>query len=427
MSNPLVAADVRVDAEGPDAVLSCAVRGAGGDLPPRLWLRVPAADRALLSLSADAFLPVLLVAAMQRRQRLVLEGPVSPALLAGARRVMAIFERWSERAGEALGAIEIVATPAAPGARGEAAAAFFSAGVDSFYTLLSNHARYPVGDSRLITHLVVMQGYDLRLDQDAIYGRLLQDAGEVAGVLDKRVVPVRTNIRAALESVHWNRYGYGTMLTSVGHALSAGVHTVYVPSSGRPFPELAGHDVSSTPELCAWWSTETLEFVYHPVHLTRTEKIRFLARSPLALAKLRVCWENRDGAYNCGRCEKCLRTMVELALCGVLAQSGQFPPALDLARIEALSVPPRIQAYWRRLLEASERSPEHAALAAALRRPLERLVWGESRMGRMDRRLSATLARLGLTGARARRLDDRLLGGGVAALLRRLQRRAFGS
>ena len=44
----------------------------------------------------------------------------------------------------------------------------------------------------------------------------------------------------------------------------------------------------------------------------RCDKLRRLAESAPALKGLRVCWQ--DAGFNCGRCEKCLRTMIALHL-----------------------------------------------------------------------------------------------------------------
>lgn len=47
--------------------------------------------------------------------------------------------------------------------------------------------------------------------------------------------------------------------------------------------------------------------------LTRQEKIKFLKNSTNCMSYLRVCWSQHD-EYNCGYCEKCLRTIVGLIL-----------------------------------------------------------------------------------------------------------------
>src|SRR5262249_59102310 len=57
-----------------------------------------------------------------------------------------------------------------------------------------------------------------------------------------------------------------------------------------------------------------------------------------APGSLRVCWENPDGAYNCGRCEKCLRTMINLLIAGALDRCPTFPLPLDPVRVADLDI-----------------------------------------------------------------------------------------
>ena len=51
------------------------------------------------------------------------------------------------------------------------------------------------------------------------------------------------------------------------------------------------------------------------------------------MQNLRVCWRNPDGAYNCGQCDKCLRTMVNLYLADALGRCTTLPAQLDLKQI----------------------------------------------------------------------------------------------
>jgi len=45
---------------------------------------------------------------------------------------------------------------------------------------------------------------------------------------------------------------------------------------------------------------------------------------------LRVCYKNTKGTYNCGTCDKCLRTMTNLYIAGALEKAETFPHQLDL-------------------------------------------------------------------------------------------------
>jgi hypothetical protein len=74
----------------------------------------------------------------------------------------------------------------------------------------------------------------------------------------------------------------------------------------------------SHPQTDHLWSTESSHLVHDGV-IRRSEKIRLIGQTPNALRGLRVCWQ--DTAYNCGICEKCLRTRLSLRLLGLKSES----------------------------------------------------------------------------------------------------------
>lgn len=53
---------------------------------------------------------------------------------------------------------------------------------------------------------------------------------------------------------------------------------------------------------------------------------------------LRVCYLNRKNKFNCGVCEKCLRTMVALKVCGNLEKFKTFPTKIDLNILSKLKI-----------------------------------------------------------------------------------------
>jgi hypothetical protein len=108
----------------------------------------------------------------------------------------------------------------------------------------------------------------------------------------------------------------------------------------------------------------------------RLDKIRRLAREPLAERHLRVCRDYRASELNCARCEKCLRTMTALAGLGALDRftcfAAGFPLAQRLAELER--VPRNLYGVWEHLLglelEPAVRRRVAAFLPATRRGPL---------------------------------------------------------
>jgi hypothetical protein len=238
------------------------------------------------------------------------------------------------------------------------------------------------------------------------------------------VVPLATNARDFLRPFDWDRYGFGLMQAAVTAALAEALHTMFVPSGGRPFAEMAVKPFSGGPEVLAHWSSGPVEIVYDPLHVTRAEKIRYLASSPLALAHLRVCWENRDGRYNCGRCEKCLRTMLSLRVAGGLGRCATLPARIDPLALLALHAPPKERRYWHLVIAELRGAGVEPELVEAVEQMLRRSQWSESRMGRIDVAISHGLRAVGLSASRLAALDRRLLGAAATRSLRALQRAA---
>jgi hypothetical protein len=292
-------------------------------------------------------------------------------LLSGVARVQDLYLDWARTTGERLERVEVTAPATARSRQGSSSAAFFSGGVDSFYTLLRNVQRYPASDARSIQHLVLVHGFDVGLDDSGLFAQVEREARRAADRFGRNLLTVATNARAVTGGVDWGRYGHGAALAAVGLALAPMVHTVFIPSTAA-FSELKPW--GSHPALDPLWSTEQLEFVHDGAEAMRHEKIRFVASSASALESLRVCWENRDGAYNCGRCEKCLRTMLELRLCGALDRADRFPRKIAAIDVQDVIIPENCRKYWHRILDhrAELGSPE---LVNAIEAALARRSW----------------------------------------------------
>lgn len=340
----IIARDIRVDGDGATTLFSCEVAADGAGLPSRLWFRFPSDVAPLIDPGGSAFVPILVLVAMRLHQDLHIEGEVSPELLRSVPRLMAIYADWS-RDFEPLWRVKVTAATAANPPRGNSAAAFFSCGLDSTFTLLKNVKRYPPGDARLLSHLLIVHGFDVHIDDELLFEQLLERGRRVADAYGKRLVPVATNAReGGFRCVDWQHYGHGPGLASVGLALGRGFHTIYIPATDDA---LHLDPWGSHPAVDPLWSTETVEFVHDGLEARRVDKVRYISQVPLFLSTLRVCMSGRRGVYNCGECVKCLRGMVEFDLLGTLHRSETFPTRLDLGDVTNLAIPAdRTRRYW---------------------------------------------------------------------------------
>jgi hypothetical protein len=122
------------------------------------------------------------------------------------------------------------------------------------------------------------------------------------------------------------------MLVAVGLALRPFFDRLIIPAS---WSAKTTYPIASHPMMEPAWSTDTLRLELHGFATDRLGKIRYLAASaPEAFSRMNVCVDHRDrreGRLNCGRCVKCVRTMLELRVCGVSGYEALFRDPIDLS------------------------------------------------------------------------------------------------
>jgi len=181
---------------------------------------------------------------------------------------------------------------------------FFSGGVDSLYSYERNAAE--------ITHLILCLGLDMGFDEMERWNRTVEFVSDVADARGKGLVLVKTNAKAPLR-MPGRADGHGARLSST--AMAAGFGTLIIPASNS-LDQLAPW--GSHPMLDPLFSNGVTE-VIHDSPIPRSAKTKALVEGGVDLDALRVC--NVRSLYNCGECEKCLRTRFVMTLLGVESQS----------------------------------------------------------------------------------------------------------
>lgn len=293
------------------------------------WFDVPDAHAAELSTSGNPWLACLLPLAAHTGERLRVPVGVDRALLENAERLMRIWHTWYPEL--TVSPIEADAVGCALDVRPARAAAFFSGGVDSFFTAVRQRDVAPPAERAPIDDLITVWGFDVPLDRGDAFARLRDRHEVIAQELGKQFIDVATNLRSTRWSAaQWSSLAHGAGLASVALSLERRFYTVYVAGSGsyrtpRPW---GSHAV--TDPLFSSWNTA---IVFDAAAYLRTEKIERLAECPTALRALRVCYE-LSSDENCGVCNKCQRTMLTLELCGALERCATFPSTrIDLRRL----------------------------------------------------------------------------------------------
>ena len=310
----------------------------------------------------DAVVPMGLFAAMAHRLPFSVEKPIDEHLAEDAVIAMDLAAEWWARD---LAAVPLdfpirIHTPGKPG-RGKAA--FFTGGIDSWHTLLAHE--------REISHLIYVHGFDVpgqTVEEQAMVGRRVRDAVAARGF---ELHEIHTNHRESGEELVGNfAFSHGAMLAAVGLMLANTMDTVFVASS-NPYSQMFPH--GSTWMLDPLWSTNQVRIRYDAAEQWRSAKaVGFAREHPDLLPHVIVCWDGYLKGKNCGRCEKCLRTMMSLHFAGIDDLSPAFGADLEPSAVEAI----RFSGGWmpetyERILESARAhrpdSPILPALETCLR------------------------------------------------------------
>lgn len=328
----MIIKDAKVHRSGAATVLSakCKIRKVGWD---QVYFSLDTSAPAdYVHDDASPFAAALLLPSMKQGNDLIIDGGISEQLYKGMQAIMQEVLRWD------IGLRPINIEPAALVAdppRPQRSASFFSGGVDSFYTYLK-HKADPAEDR--IDGLILISGFDINRHNVMLWDRAVENIKAVSRADNVELLVVRSNIQDLVEPVLLWDYSHGGCMAAVGLFLRAAFHQIYIPSTHSVAEQIPW---GSNLALDEHWSTEGTTFIHDGTEATRLEKvISQIARSPLALEHLRVCFANEKGAYNCGRCDKCLRTMINLFVAGALEKSGTFPHYVDPQLVAAVPTIP---------------------------------------------------------------------------------------
>jgi hypothetical protein len=342
------------------ATVGARVRPRGATQPLDLWYRFEGLDEPPDGI-AEAAAVGLVVPCMFEREPLSMPGAISPTLVANIAEAQRILAGWYEQ----LEPVEVRPSGIKndDAAQASGVVCCFSGGVDSWYSLLKHEAR--------VSHLLLIRGFDVGLKNDALWHSARDLAATVAERLGKRLVTCETNLREiadkrrctwgrSFEGDFWGECLHGAALASVALLLRRTNGEMIVPATHtraqlKPW--------GSSPLLDPWWSDGRVRITHDGCEATRVDKVRRLARSDVAVETLRVCYHDTPD-INCGHCEKCLRTMMALRLCGALARARTFPRTLSMAELRALVIPRYVRHHYLLLRDEARRAGDDELLEA---------------------------------------------------------------
>jgi len=320
---------------------------------------------AVLTENIESFLASAILPCMKTGGgNLVVDGEVSRTFLTSLSTIQDIYCLWDEslRRVTIKNAKAIQRSPSTKKRVG----VFFSGGVDSFYTFLKHQNE--------ITDLIFVHGLDIKLTDTSLLEKASNKICAVASAFGVNIIEVETNIRELLDSyVDWGFLGHGATLAAIGHLFYPEFHRIYIAAT-HTYADL--FPWGSHPVLDHLWSSEVLEFVHDGCEATRVKKVTLISKYDIALQALRVCWKNPNSAYNCGRCEKCLRTMINLKVNDALDRCTTFDAELDLKRVSKIDIKDdNTRSFVRENLKQLEKRQDNEELRKALQTALNRQHW----------------------------------------------------
>lgn len=217
----------------------------------------------------------------------------------------------------------------------DASALLFSGGVDSTATYVRHREEEPA--------LVSVQGWVVDSEDEAGWERTRRHLAAFAGTRGLDHHAIRSNMLRVLDTpmlqASYQRYLEGAWYSSVGHGLgllglcaplahAAGIGRLYIAATHWTGAEIRWGSCPAIDDRVRWTGTTAEHDGYE---LTRQERVELIAdyvRSGHGDLELRTC--NVEPAGNCGRCEKCARTIVGLLLAGLDPADHGYPVDDDL-------------------------------------------------------------------------------------------------
>jgi len=322
--------------------------------PTTLYFDVPEASAEGLRADPHAFLLAAAVPALRAGEaRVRVAGTLCPSLVAGLREAMARLSAWfapSRRLPEIEAGLGFETARPGPARR----ALFLSGGVDSLALLRRNRLAWRTDHPDSFRDAIFVNGFDIYCSErysGDFFERALALLAPIADEARLELLPVRTNLITLDVPEAWVDEWIAAGTAAVAHLFSHRFDRVSIaasPYEGDLVP------MGTHPEIDPLYSSAGLRIAHDGGDERRIEKVARIADWPAGLRGLRVCWEGikPDAPLNCGRCHKCILTMLELLAadrlgdCPTFGASNVTPEMANVLRSTTASS----TGYYRELL-----------------------------------------------------------------------------
>jgi hypothetical protein len=234
---------------------------------------------------------------------------------------------------------------------------FLSGGVDSVAALRANRLDFPLDHPLSYRDALFVVDYGVRVGKEdepryeELRARQRKSAEAIARISGLVLLVVRSRVDVLGEDTEFFiGASHSAHLAAVAHLFGRRLTSVSIAASYDPsFLGAWG----THPMLDPNYGSSAVEIRHEEFGLTRRERVASVAGWKEALPHLIVCVQGPldSGRKNCGRCEKCLRTMLALMLADALRDPAPFPHDIDPTRLAAIRIGPAVAPFWNELLD----------------------------------------------------------------------------
>ena len=223
------------------------------------------------------------------------------------------------------------------------ALACFSGGLDACFTLF-RHKKGMAGAQNLdIRACLFVHGADIRIDHEKEFQQSLGPCRELVSDLGvNQLFVVKSNFR---EMRCPYAMSFLALLVAAMRAVGQNFGN-FVIGSDLPF-NFFGCPWGSNPASNHYLSSNGKRLVTDGLGYGRTSKAALVSDWPLAMKRMRVCFNGEDPGGNCGKCSKCRRTYMNFLAAGA-ATPQSMPPIANGFDISDVDLGSQLEPFYAR-------------------------------------------------------------------------------
>lgn len=316
-----------------------------------LWFEIDRIDELPADDDCESYLLSMLMEGMAENREIVVHGAVSKELLSNLTEFQDVWVSWRP---EKYNRVNVNVDRLAQNLKMKPGAiCAFSGGVDASFSVWRNTENRNGARTQSICLCAMVHGFDIPINDARAFGVAFSRAATTLSSLNLPIRAIRTNFRE-ISRLDWNQTHGAALVGALANY--KGLAGVCVLASGEPYSGVL-RPWGSSPITDHLLASGTFTVIHDGASHTRTQKVLALSEWPAGFESLRVCWEGEAKETNCGKCEKCVRTMLNIAA-NNLPIPACFPSRVIIADdVKNIDIKNEvIRGEWRQILETAKRN-----------------------------------------------------------------------